>query len=90
MFVEAYQKFNIHFIIETHSEYLIRRLQVLVADKENAITPKDISLNYVEKDRNTGVSSNRKIEVCEDGYLDDTFGEGFFDEATRWSKKLIF
>lgn len=90
MFVEAYQKFNIHFIIETHSEYLIRRLQVLVADKENTITPKDISLNYVEKDGNTGVSSNRKIEVCEDGYLDDTFGEGFFDEATKWSKKLIF
>lgn len=90
MFVEAYQKFNIHFIIETHSEYLIRRLQVLVADKENAITPKEISLNYVEKDGNTGVSSNRKIEVCEDGYLDDTFGEGFFDEATKWSKKLIF
>ena len=90
MFVEAYQKYNIHFIIETHSEYLIRRLQVMVADKENDITRNDISLNYVEKNGDSGVSSNRKIEVCEDGYLDDTFGEGFFDEATKWSKRLIF
>lgn len=90
LFVDAYRKYNIHFIIETHSEYLIRRLQVMVADKENAILPTDISLNYLAKDDNIGVSINRKIEVCEDGYLDDTFGEGFFDEATKWSKKLIF
>ena len=33
LFVESYQNYNIHFIIETHSEYLIRKLQVLVADK---------------------------------------------------------
>ena len=88
MFVEAYQKYNIHFIIETHSEYLIRKLQVMVADKENALLPNDVSLNYVEKDE-SGVSTNRKIGITEDGRLMDSFGEGFFDEAGGLSRQLL-
>jgi len=88
MFVEAYQKYNIHFIIETHSEYLIRKLQVMVADKENALSPNDVSLNYVEKGKD-GSSTNRKIELKKDGALMDSFGEGFFDEAGSLSRQLL-
>jgi hypothetical protein len=89
MFVEAYQKYNIHFIIETHSEYLIRKLQVLVADKENILTPNDVSLNYVEKNED-GISTNRKIEIREDGSLDGTlFGSGFYDEADSLAMELF-
>lgn len=88
LFVEAYQKFNTRFIIETHSEYLIRKLQVLVADKENALVPNDISLNYVEKDEN-GVSHNRQIKIQVDGRLDGSFGKGFYDEAGGLSKQLF-
>ena len=88
MFVEAYQKYNIHFIIETHSEYLIRKLQVMVADKENVLSPNDVSLNYVEKDEN-GVSTNRKIEIHEDGGLSDSFGSGFYDEADSLALDLF-
>ncbi len=84
LFVEAYKKYNIHFIIETHSEYLIRKLRVLVADKENELSSNELSLNYVEKDEN-GVSTNRKIEILEDGRLSEPFGPGFFDE----SKSLV-
>lgn len=88
MFVEAYQKYNIHFIIETHSEYLIRKLQVLVADKENELTPNDVSLNYVDKDEN-GVSHNRQIIIQEDGRLSEPFGPGFFDEADSLAMDLM-
>ena len=88
MFVEAYQKYNIHFIIETHSEYLIRKLQVLVADKGNNLTPNDVSLNYVDKDEN-GKSTNRKIEILEDGRLSGPFGPGFFDEADSLAMDLM-
>ena len=88
MFVEAYQIYNIHFIIETHSEYLIRKLQVLVADKENNLTPNDVSLNYVEKDK-SGISTNRKIEILEDGRLSEPFGPGFFDEADSLAMDLM-
>lgn len=88
MFVEAYQKYNIHFIIETHSEYLIRKLQVMVADKENELRPNDVSLNYVEKVEN-GASYNRQIKIQEDGRLDGSFGEGFYDEAGGLSRQLF-
>ena len=88
MFVEAYQKYNIHFIIETHSEYLIRKLQVMVADKENELRPNDVSLNYVEKVEN-GVSYNRQIKIQEDGRLDGSFGKGFYDEAGGLSRQLF-
>ena len=88
MFVEAYQKYNIHFIIETHSEYLIRKLQVMVADKENVLTADDVSLNYIEKDEN-GVSTNRKIEIMEDGRLSEPFGPGFFDESKNLVMKMM-
>ena len=88
MFVEVYRNYNIHFIIETHSEYLIRKLQVLVADKENKLTPNDVSLNYVDKDEN-GISTNRKIEILEDGRLSEPFGPGFFDEADSLAMDLM-
>ena len=88
MFVEAYKKYNIHFIIETHSEYLIRKLQVMVADKNNSLISNNVSLYYAEKDEN-GVSTNRKIEFLEDGRLSDSFGSGFFDEATGLSMDLL-
>lgn len=88
MFVETYQKYGIHFIIETHSEYLIRKLQVLVADKENALSPNDVSLNYVEKNEN-GVSTNRQIKIEEDGSLSGSFGAGFYDEADTLAIQLF-
>lgn len=88
MFVEAYQEYNIHFIIETHSEYLIRKLQVLVADKENKLTPSDVSLNYVEKDEN-GMSTNRKINILDDGRLSEPFGPGFLDEADTLAFEIL-
>ena len=88
MFVEAYQKYNIHFIIETHSEYLIRKLQVMVADKENALASNDVSLNYVEKDEND-TSHNRQIRIMENGRLDGSFGKGFYDEAGGLSRQLF-
>ena len=96
MMVDAYKNYNIHFIVETHSEYLIRKLQVLVAGKVDETDVKinndEISLLYVDASREKGIDEPqvKRIEICEDGYLDDTFGEGFFDEATKWSKKLIF
>ena len=98
MFLEAYEKYNIHFIIETHSEYLIRKAQLLAAkivpleDKTNIPIfyekgVDSISIFYVDSN-NKDKPANR-INICSDGYLDDSFGEGFYDEATRLSRRLI-
>jgi predicted ATPase len=89
MFVEAYQEYKIRFIIETHSEYLIRKLQVMVADKDISLTPDEVSLNYVEKDETTGISTNRQIKVLDDGRLSEPFGTGFLDEAGNRARDLL-
>lgn len=89
MFLDAYKKYHIHFIIETHSEYLIRRFQTLVADKE--LGPEDISIAYLtdEEHELAGEPKVKQIGIKEDGFLSDSFGSGFFDEGARWSKELI-
>lgn len=85
---------GIHFIIETHSEYLIRRLQLLVAgiDTEKKLDKNDVSIAYIytkEEAERENQPIVKNIAICEDGYLDDTFGSGFFDEATKLSRKLM-
>ena len=91
MVVYAYKKYNIHFIIETHSEYLIRKLQTLIAKKE--IESDKISIAYIYNPditkRTLYTPQIKKIEILTDGRLDDKFGEGFFDEADRLAFELL-
>lgn len=88
MFVYAYKEYNIHFIIETHSEYLIRKMQLLVSKEE--IGNDDISLLYVhdadESKRPNGEPQIKDIGICSDGYLNESLGLGFFDMDTNDSK----
>lgn len=87
MFAEAMQKYNIHFIIETHSEYLIRRLQLLTLNRsENPVDRDDVAIYYVD---NEPIPNARRIGICKNGYLDDEFGPGFYDEASRLSRELM-
>lgn len=82
MFAEAKEKYNIHFIIETHSEYLIRRLQVRVAEKK--ISAEDVSVIYVDEDShpyNMGLKKNGKFS--------QNFGPGFLDEADSAAIQLF-
>lgn len=81
MFVDAITNYPVNFIIETHSEYLIRKLQVLVA---KGIVSKDkISLYYLN---NPAVDNDKMpqvnyIPISSDGQLLSEFGTGFFDES---------
>jgi len=86
LFVNAAKSFNTQFIIETHSEYLIRKLQYLTAKKE--IKPEDTVIYYFYPPDHPDVVSGRepqvkKINILSDGRLSAPFGEGFFDESAR-------
>ena len=89
IFVDAYTNHNVHFIIETHSEYIIRKLQLLVANKD--VKNSDISLLYVydKINRPDCEPQVKKIEVSDKGMLLGRFGEGFFDEADELSMNLL-
>lgn len=94
MFVEAHQLYGIDFIIETHSEYLIRKLQTLVltSAKENQIDRNQISIIYINNadvnKREFGEHHIKSIEIRPNGFLDGNFGTGFFDQSIIDIKKL--
>lgn len=91
LFVDAYKEYNVQFIIETHSEYLIRKLQTLVGEK--SIDNSMVSLVYVyDSDpvkRPMYTPQVKTIDILPDGRLSDKFGEGFFDEADRLAMNLL-
>jgi predicted ATPase len=68
------------FVLETHSEYMIRKFQYLVAKKE--LKPEDIVIYYFGTDP-TKEDYIREIRINEFGQLSSDFGEGFMDEASR-------
>lgn len=88
LFVEAINTFNVQIIIETHSEYLIRKIQYLVGSNKSTFSTKDVSIYYFYKPSHPLVINNKvnqieKIEIDEFGRLTKEFGSGFFDEADR-------
>jgi AAA15 family ATPase/GTPase len=91
MLVEAYQKYNIHFVVETHSEYLIRKLQLLVSGNVEGvdIDRSMVSIYYINSEDDKSRKKVKRIGICSDGYLDDSFGEGFYDEAIKLSRQLM-
>lgn len=89
MFYEAYKEYNIQFIVETHSEYLLRKIQTLIGAKK--LTPEEVSMTYVEDDEEVkkGVTKVRRIPIKEDGRLASPFSPGFYDEADNLSLELF-
>jgi len=83
MVIDANKVFGIQFIIETHSEYLIRRLQGLVANKK--IDSKKISMYYFNHPDKIpeGEPQVYQINIEDDGALSKNFGKGFYDEAAN-------
>ena len=90
LIIDAYKTYNIHFIVETHSEYIIRKLQVLVAQKE--IESDAISIVFIDhpnKKKRNGNKQVKNITIQENGILSESFGEGFYDEAARLAFELF-
>jgi predicted ATPase len=87
LFIEVYKKYGIRFIIETHSEYFIRNLQLLIAENHDSFEKNEAIIYYMSNTKN----ENRinKISINEDGSLSDKFGQGFLDEATQKALKLM-
>lgn len=70
-----------HYIIETHSEYLIRKLQYLSA--KNEIDPKFISIYYFPDKIENGIKMPYEITINKNGTLSEEFGSGFIDESDK-------
>ena len=80
---------KINFIVETHSEYLIRKLQFLTAKGD--LKTNDTIIHYFNNDKYVSIKEPKvkQIFINDDGGLTDNFGPGFFDEATTLQFDLI-
>lgn len=89
MFAEANKTFNIQFIIETHSEYLIRKFQTLVA--QNELDNNDIQIFYLRNPKsNITIEQISSINIQKDGRIDyKLFDSGFFDENDTLELSLL-
>jgi hypothetical protein len=67
-------------IVETHSEYLIRRLQYLVAT--GRVNPDLVAIYYLGDDAEAE-HYVRRVSIAPTGQLTVDFGSGFIDEATN-------
>ena len=84
VFEDAYTRYGLNFIIETHSEYLIRKLQTLVASRK--LSKDKVSIYYFTNDSSEPV---RNIGIDQSGSLIQQFGSGFFDEADNLAFNLM-
>lgn len=87
----SHLKLGLRYIIETHSEYFVRKLQKMVAEK--ILEPDLISIHYFNSDKNVdeaqGELKVKNILINEKGGLSDNFGPGFFDEAHNLKFELL-
>lgn len=87
LFLELNTKYGFKFIIETHSEYLIRRSQVIVSEKYNSIELLEKNPFKVYYFPSEGNPYN--VIYRPDGKFKNNFGKGFFDEASNLAFKLF-
>lgn len=88
LFFSVYNEYKIEFLVETHSEYLLRRSQVLVVENHLSDLPNQnpFAIHYFQKD---SLESHYQLEYNDDGSFNRKFGDGFFDEASNSVLKLI-
>jgi len=87
-FVESYlEDDNKRYLIETHSENFILRLQNLIADPDFPFSPNDLQIYYVDYDENKQESKLIPIVIDEEGEIED-WPDNVFNESIDEVYKL--
>ena len=85
--LDAIKTFEVRFIIETHSEYIIRKIQILTAEK--LLKPTESVIYYFNEKKEDESKKVIKIEIKPNGTMSNEFGKGIFDEATNLKFELL-
>jgi len=75
------------YFIETHSEHIIRKLQVLIKEGKYGLTPDDVSIHYFKRIKKKSQVTHHRIDSF--GMLEPQFPTGFFDNSYLLSKELL-
>lgn len=76
------------YIIETHSEHIVRKLQIMVKNKEYDLSSKDVNIYYFKRDKDRfNIQQN---SINSNGQLEAPLPSGFFDTSYNLVKSLMF
>mgnify|MGYP000250566132 CR=1 FL=1 len=75
------------YFIETHSEHIIRKLQVLIKNNEYDLKSEDVTIHYFKRGTDKFEITNHVIN--ENGKLTPKFPGGFFDNSYNLIKDLL-
>jgi predicted ATPase len=75
------------YFIETHSEHIIRKLQVMVKNKEFDLKPEDITIHYFRRTEEKFEITSHSIN--KNGTLSQNFPTGFYDNTYNLVKALL-
>ena len=87
VFYDACMTYKVYFIVETHSEYLIRKSQAIISQYD--IEGKDFKENPFKIYYFNPDGTSYEITYGESGRLENSFGPGFFDEAGNSSMEIL-
>ena len=92
LFYSIYNEFGIRFIIETHSEYLVRRLQIIVAsilnDKDSNISLDKVNTQHIVYYFPQNGSPYSMV-FLKNGRFENSFDNGFYDQTGMLNIKLL-
>jgi predicted ATPase len=86
LFHKVHEDYGFNFIIETHSEYMIRKSQILVKDLNQSENKVEHPFKVYYFDAEKGPYEMR---YRDDGIFIDDFGPGFYDVASQHSINLL-
>lgn len=69
------------FLIETHSEALVRRVRLRIVDEDSSLTEKDVAIYHLERNKIKGLTSLNIVPISSDG--DITWPKDFMDVEIR-------
>lgn len=84
LFADIYKTFEYRVIVETHSEYMIRRTQALIASGEVSFENNPFHVYYFPQGE-----LPYDMEYQESGLFRRKFDSGFFDEASKSQMDII-
>lgn len=88
VFEEGFKKRGNNFLIETHSEHLVKAIQLLVAkhrksDGKEGLSQEEVSIIYVSNSRNTAGAQIKVMELNEKGSFKEPWPDDFFEKSSH-------
>ena len=84
VFFDVYKEYNCQIIVETHSEYMIRKSSVIVSDLNESDVENPFKVYYFPSNR-----LPYEMHYLHNGAFLEQFDDGFYDEAVRLHLQIM-